>query len=87
MPSSGISHHVALVRTNIPSKCWFLQEPHGITSQKTAFFIFTAVKASNFAYLLILNSSFSLEEYLDRDITYIFIKPDISLQAIPYLTF
>jgi hypothetical protein len=25
---------------------WFLQEPHGVTSQKTAFFIVTAVKTS-----------------------------------------
>jgi hypothetical protein len=25
----------------------FLQEPHGVTSQKTAFFIFTVVKTSN----------------------------------------
>jgi hypothetical protein len=29
------------------SKCLFLQEPHGITSQKTTFFLFTAVKTSN----------------------------------------
>jgi hypothetical protein len=27
--------------------CGFLQEPHGITSQKTPFFIVTAVKTSN----------------------------------------
>jgi hypothetical protein len=26
---------------------WFLQEPHSITSQKTPFFIVTAVKTSN----------------------------------------
>jgi hypothetical protein len=26
----------------------FLQEPHGVISQKTAFFIVTAVKTSNF---------------------------------------
>jgi hypothetical protein len=25
----------------------FLQQPHGVTSQKTAFFIVTAVKTSN----------------------------------------
>jgi hypothetical protein len=29
------------------SKRPFLQEPHGVTSQKTAFFIVTAVKTSN----------------------------------------
>jgi hypothetical protein len=28
------------------SETWFLQEPHGITSQKTPFFIVTAVKTS-----------------------------------------
>jgi hypothetical protein len=27
----------------------FLQEPHGVTSQKTPFFIVTAVKTSNLA--------------------------------------
>jgi hypothetical protein len=26
---------------------WFLQEPHGVTTQKTPFFIVTAVKTSN----------------------------------------
>jgi hypothetical protein len=28
-------------------KSWFLQEPHGVTSQKTPFFVVTAVKTSN----------------------------------------
>jgi hypothetical protein len=28
----------------------FLQEPHGVTSQKTPFFIVTAVKTSNLTY-------------------------------------
>jgi hypothetical protein len=28
---------------------WFLQEPHGVTSQKTPFFIVTTVKTSNLA--------------------------------------
>jgi hypothetical protein len=28
----------------VPPKRRFLQEPHGVTSQKTAFFIVTAVK-------------------------------------------
>jgi hypothetical protein len=31
----------------IPPKLRFLQEPHGITPQKTPFFIVTAVKTSN----------------------------------------
>jgi hypothetical protein len=29
----------------------FLQEPHGVTSQKTPFFIVTAVKTSNLIYV------------------------------------
>jgi hypothetical protein len=29
------------------SETWFLQEPHGVTSQKTPFFIVTAVKTPN----------------------------------------
>jgi hypothetical protein len=28
----------------------FLQEPHGVTTQKTPFFIVTAVKTSNLTY-------------------------------------
>jgi hypothetical protein len=32
------------VRRYVPQKLRFLQEPHGVTSQKTAFFIVTAVK-------------------------------------------
>jgi hypothetical protein len=31
----------------VPPKRRFLQEPHGITTQKTPFFIVTAVKTSN----------------------------------------
>jgi hypothetical protein len=31
----------------VPLKCRFLQEPHGVTSQKTPFFIVTAVKTSS----------------------------------------
>jgi hypothetical protein len=49
---------VALVRTNVsvepgasvirvPPKRRFLQEPHGVTAQKTPFFIVIAVKTSN----------------------------------------
>jgi hypothetical protein len=34
-------------RTLNSSETRFLQEPHGVTSQKTAFFIVTAVKTSN----------------------------------------
>jgi hypothetical protein len=31
----------------VPPKRRFLQEPHGVTTQKTPFFIVTAVKTSN----------------------------------------
>jgi hypothetical protein len=34
-------------RLQVPPKRRFLQEPHGITTQKTPFFIVTAVKTSN----------------------------------------
>jgi hypothetical protein len=37
-------------RPYVPSKRQFLQEPHGGTSQKTPFFIDTAVKISNLTY-------------------------------------
>jgi hypothetical protein len=30
----------------------FLQEPHGVTTQKTSFFIVTAVKTSNLTYIV-----------------------------------
>jgi hypothetical protein len=30
---------------------WFLQEPHGLASQKTPFFIVTAVKTSNLTWI------------------------------------
>jgi hypothetical protein len=31
----------------------FLQEPHGVTTQKTPFFIVTAVKTSNLSILIV----------------------------------
>jgi hypothetical protein len=34
-------------RRQVPPKRRFLQEPHGVTTQKTPFFIVTAVKTSN----------------------------------------
>jgi hypothetical protein len=44
-----------MMEANVPMKCLFLQEPHGVSSQKTAFFIFTAVKISNLTiYSLVL---------------------------------
>jgi hypothetical protein len=45
---------VVLVRTDISEKRRFLQEPHGVTSQKTAFFIVTAVKTSNLTYEILI---------------------------------
>jgi hypothetical protein len=50
MVSSGLLRRVALVRTDVseePGASRFLQEPHGVTTQKTPFFIVTAVKTSN----------------------------------------
>jgi hypothetical protein len=47
MASSGTLRHVALVRTDVSEERRFSQEPHGVTSQKTHFFIVTAVKISN----------------------------------------
>jgi hypothetical protein len=38
----------------VPLKRRFLQEPHGVTSQKTPFFIVTAVKTSNLARTVII---------------------------------
>jgi hypothetical protein len=44
MPSSGMLRRVALIRTEVSDEHRFLQEPHGVTSQKTAFFRVIAVK-------------------------------------------
>jgi hypothetical protein len=38
-----MSHHVALVRTNVSGGHQFLQEPDGITSQKMTFLIMWCV--------------------------------------------
>jgi hypothetical protein len=35
-----------IIEWHVPPKRWFLQEPHGDTPQKMAFFIVTAVKTS-----------------------------------------
>jgi hypothetical protein len=37
-----------LVESVLSSETLFLQEPHGVTSQKTEFFIVTALKPSKF---------------------------------------
>jgi hypothetical protein len=49
MPSSGMLRRVALLRSDVPPKRQLLQELYGVTSQKMAFFIVTAVKISNLA--------------------------------------
>jgi hypothetical protein len=57
VPSSPIL--VTLMNeAQVPSKRRFLQEPHGVTSQKTPFFIVTAVKTSNLTNSVV----FSLQE-------------------------
>jgi hypothetical protein len=44
-----------LAVTRILPKCRFLQEPHGIASQKAEFFIATAVKTSNLTSMSVLS--------------------------------
>jgi hypothetical protein len=46
----------------VPPKRRFLQEPHGVTTQKTPFFIVTAVKTSNLTRCD-LTELVGLEEY------------------------
>jgi hypothetical protein len=47
---------VACVRTEVSEERGFLQEPHGVTSQKTAFFIVIAVKTSNLTFTNVMTS-------------------------------
>jgi hypothetical protein len=53
LPSSGLLRRAAFVRADVPPKRRFLQESRGVTSQKTAFFIVTAVKTSNLTNLIL----------------------------------
>jgi hypothetical protein len=54
-------------RRYVRPKCRFLQEPHGVTSQKTQFFIVTAAKASNLTHVsLFLYQSWDLNITLLR---------------------
>jgi hypothetical protein len=46
VPSSPILVTLMMEALSSPKRR-FLQEPHGVTSQKTPFFIVTAVKTSN----------------------------------------
>jgi hypothetical protein len=54
IPADGILHSYRLENLisyiAVPPKCRFLQEPHGVTCQKTPFFIVTTVKTSNLTY-------------------------------------
>jgi hypothetical protein len=54
MPSSGMLRRAALVRIDVPPKRRFLQEPHGVISQKTALFMILSVeKFSNEEYFIL----------------------------------
>jgi hypothetical protein len=58
---SGMLRRVALVRTDVPPKCCFL---HGVTSEKTAFFIVTAMKTSN------LRTNITSTKVMSKDYTH-----------------
>jgi hypothetical protein len=45
-----------MVEAYVPPKRQFLEEPHGVTFQKTAFFIVTAVKTSDLTNLFSISS-------------------------------
>jgi hypothetical protein len=45
-------------RQYVPPKRWFTQDPHGATSQKTAFFIVTEVKTSNLTFYCFISNKF-----------------------------
>jgi hypothetical protein len=47
VPSTAILVTLMMDATYFPKR-WFLQDPHGVTSQNTAFFIVIAVKTSNY---------------------------------------
>jgi hypothetical protein len=57
MPSSGVRRHADPLQTDVPPKRLFTQDLHGATSQKTAFFIVTAVETSNLTQKMKMNWS------------------------------
>jgi hypothetical protein len=63
-PSSGMWRLVDLVWTAVPPKRRFIQDLHGAPSQKTAFFMVTAVKTSNLTYSLTHSLTHSLTPLL-----------------------
>jgi hypothetical protein len=48
------------------SETSFLQEPHGVTSQKTPFFIVTAVKTSNLTWIDLIQNKRQVEGSCER---------------------
>jgi hypothetical protein len=53
----------------------FLQEPHDVTSQKTPFFIVTAVKTSNLTSLIILEWKYGLSaKYSEQKYIFLLLK-------------
>jgi hypothetical protein len=69
--SSGMLRRVVVVKAGVPPKCWFLQEPHGVISQKMAFFIVTYLpqdkylESTHFFNLLEFNYSVRLNSVID----------------------
>jgi hypothetical protein len=65
MPSSGMLRRVSFVCTNVPSKRRLLQEPHSLTSQKTAFYsiclksawLFNSIQFNSILYYLCAEST------------------------------
>jgi hypothetical protein len=55
VPSSPILVTIIMEEIHTPKRR-FLQEPHGVTPQKTAFFIVAAMKTSNLTYTAFLLS-------------------------------
>jgi hypothetical protein len=47
MPSSGMLRRATLVKTDVSQELGAATRPHGVTSQKPAFFIVTAVETLN----------------------------------------
>jgi hypothetical protein len=66
MPSILMLHCVAVVRIDVPPKRPFLQEPHGVTSQKIAFFVVTAVKISDLAWQIL---DYNVVQQMSIDVT------------------
>jgi hypothetical protein len=54
---------IYVVQNKLLRKRRFLQEPHGVTSQKTPFFIVTAVKTTNLTSCCVCGRNECSEEY------------------------